>query len=210
MKKQKILLGLGCLAAFSLFTLAVGRVDVRPMGPLGSAVGFGTLNGWFHRLTGVHLALYALTDWLSLVPLGLAAGFGVLGLCQWIGRKKLRLVDRSLLALGSFYLAVGAAFVLFELFPVNYRPILIDGVLEASYPSSTTLLVLTVLPTAAMDLRDRIRDRNIRRPVLWAMALLTVFMMAARLVSGVHWLTDILGGILLSAGLVTLYSAFRK
>jgi undecaprenyl-diphosphatase len=30
-------------------------------------------------------------------------------------------------------------------------------------------------------------------------------MVAARLASGVHWLTDIIGGILLSAGLVMIY-----
>ena len=37
---------------------------------------------------------------------------------------------------------------------------------------------------------------------IWIFALL---MVVARLLSGVHWLTDIVGGVLLSTGLVTLY-----
>lgn len=195
------------LAAFALFTAAVRLIDVRPIGPQGSAVGFASLNGAFHRLTGVHMELYVITDWLSLVPLALMLGFALLGLAQWIRRRSLLKVDRSILALGGFYVIVLAAYVLFEVFVVNCRPVLIDGRLEASYPSSTTMLVLCVMSTAMMQLKGRIRDSAFRRRVLTAMAVFAVFMVAARLLSGVHWLTDIVGGALLSAGLVALYAA---
>lgn len=206
MKQKKLWTALALLAAFALWTLAVKWVDVQPIGPLSSSVGFAALNGAFHRMTGVHWSLYTLTDWLSLIPLGFVAGFGVLGLAQWIRRKKLLRVDRSILILGGFYLAVLAAFVLFEVFPVNFRPVLIEGVLEASYPSSTTMLVMCVMPTAAMELRRRIRNRA----VTWIIAAFTVFMVAGRLLSGVHWLTDIIGGGLLSAGLVILYDSLNN
>lgn len=107
-------LSAGLLTAFALWTAAVATVDAAPIGPLESTVGFATLNGWVHRLTGVHWWLYHLTDWLSLVPIGLAAAFALLGLGQWIRRKDLRRVDHSLLLLGGFYLAVIAAYALFE------------------------------------------------------------------------------------------------
>ena len=188
------------LAAFILWTLAVKFIDVRPMGPLGSEVGLATLNGTFHALTGVHMGLYTLTDWLSLVQLAIVFGFGIQGLVQWIKRGDLRKVDPDLLILGGFYVAVMAVFLFFEYAALNYRPILIEGVLEASYPSSTTMLVLCVMPTARMRL-------NKRRPLCVAIDAFTAFMVIARLVSGVHWLTDIIGGILLSAGLVTQYAA---
>lgn len=195
------------MTAFGLWTAAVGLVDVDAIGPQSSAVGFAALNSSFHRLTGVNWTLYTLTDWLGLAPLAVAAGFGALGLCQWIRRKSLLSIDRSLLILGGFYLAVLAVYVLFEKLVINHRPVLIAGVLEASYPSSTTMLAICVMPTAMLQLRQRIRNQVLRRWLLGAMAVFTVFMVVGRLISGVHWLTDIIGGILLSAGLVMLYAA---
>ena len=170
-------------------------------------VGFSTLNSFVHNLTGVHMALYTLTDWLGLVPLLTAAGFGLLGLVQWIQRKKLARVDRSILVLGGFYGVTVAAFLFFECCIINYRPVLIEGVLEASYPSSTTLLVLCVMPTALMQLRHRIRQPLLRDGISLLIVVFLLFMVICRLVSGVHWVTDIIGGLLLSAGLVTLYRA---
>lgn len=197
--------GMGFLAAFVLWTLAVLTVDVQPIGPEGSMVGFATVNGFVHKLTGVHLELYVITDWLGLVPFFFVLGFGVLGLFQWIRRKRLKKVDHSILVLGGFYLAVMGAYVLFELLEINCRPVLIEGVLEASYPSSTTMLVMCVMPTAMMQLHNRITNAQSRRWVVAAMAAFTVFMVTGRLLSGVHWITDIVGGGLLSAGLVLLY-----
>ena len=205
--KHSFLLPLTLLDAFVLWTWAVCAFDVQPIGPHGSEVGFAGLNGWFHRLTGVHASLYAATDLLSLVPLGLCAVFGLLGLVQWVRRKRLRRVDPGLLLLGGFYLTVAAAFLAFEIFPVNYRPVLIDGRLEASYPSSTTLLALCVMPTAAIQLRQRLKHGRLRRRALLLLRAVTVALVVGRLLSGVHWLTDILGGMLLSGGLVGLYAA---
>lgn len=195
------------LAAFAAWTAAVCLVDVAPIGPGGSAVGFAVLNGYVHRLTGVHMTLYVLTDWLSLVPAGVIAGFALCGLVQWIRRKSLRKVDADILILGGFYLTVLAAFVFFEVFVVNCRPVWIGGRLEASYPSSTTMLVLCVMTTAVMQLRSRIAHNMRRRTVTALMMAYTVFMVVCRLVSGVHWFTDIVGGILLSVGLILLYRA---
>ena len=205
--KAKICAALFLLAAFALWTWAVSRVDVLPVGPQGSAVGFASVNRRFHQFTGVHWGIYTLTDWLGLIPIATAALFGLLGLCQWIRRKSLRKVDPSLFLLAGFYGAVMAAYVLFEIFPVNYRPVLIEGVLEASYPSSTTLLMLTVLPTAALQLRGRIRSPLFRRCAVLLILLFAAVTVMGRLISGVHWITDIIGGVLLSAGLVTLYDA---
>lgn len=206
-KTNRFALPVGLLAAFALWTASVCLVDVQPIGPLGSEVGFAALNGWFHDLTGVHLWLYDLTDLLSVIPLGFCGVFGILGLCQWVRRKKLCRVDRDLLLLGGFYLAVAAFFVAFECFPVNFRPVLIEGRLEASYPSSTTLLVLCVMSTAQMQLRRRLRPGALLRVVCTILPCFTAFMVLARLLSGVHWLTDIIGGAILSAALVTAYGA---
>ena len=205
-KHNTLWLGLGLLAAFAVWTGLVSAVDVRPIGPDGSSVGFAAMNGAFHTATGVHWALYTITDWMGLIPVAVALGFAGLGLLQLIRRKSIWKVDRTLLVLGGFYVAVLAAYVLFETVVINYRPVLIDGRLEASYPSSTTMLALCVLPAAVMQLRARVQNAAMRRAVLAILAAITAFLVVGRLLSGVHWLSDILGGALLSAGLVALYA----
>ncbi|MBO5755396.1 MAG: phosphatase PAP2 family protein [Clostridia bacterium] len=206
-RKKDFCVALVCLVAFVCFTVLVRCVDVAPIGPNGSTVGFSSVNGLFHRLTGVHMSLYHLTDWLGLFPVGLAMGFAVLGLFQWIKKKSIGKVDRSLLVLGGSYIVLLVVYLLFEELALNYRPVLIDGRLEASYPSSTTLLVLCVIPTAAMQLGSRVRQATGRRWLIGILIAFLVITVLLRLLSGVHWLTDIVGGCLLSAGLVALYRA---
>lgn len=198
------------LGSFVAWTLLVRFVDVEAIGPQGSIVGFAALNQLVHRATGVNMTLYVITDWLGLVPILTALSFAVLGLCQWISRRSILRVDHSILALGVFYLAVMAAYVFFEYVVVNYRPVLIEGVLEASYPSSTTLLTLCVMPTAAIQLRERIKKSAFRHALTLAICGFTAFMLVARLISGVHWVSDIIGGILLSASLVLAYACAAK
>ena len=205
--RRKIYAAVCLLVVFALWTAAVSFIDVQSIGPQDSVVGFAAINGWFHNLTGVHMALYTITDWLSLVPFIVAMGFAFLGLVQWIRRKSIRKVDHDILVLGGFYIVVMAVYVLFEVFVVNYRPVLIQGILEASYPSSTTVLVMCVMPTAVMQLNGRIKNAALRRCAATAMTAFAAFMVIARLVSGVHWLTDIVGGALLSAGLVMMYDS---
>ena len=211
MRKQKdFRIAVWTLWAFVLWTIAIQWIDVQPIGPLGSSVGFATVNGFVHNLTGVHMVLYLITDWLSVVPIGFVLVFAVLGLSQWIRRRHLFKVDFDLLVLGGFYMVVIAAYILFEVFVVNYRPVLIDGVLEASYPSSTTMLVMCIMPTAVMQLRARIKDDSFKRIVVSVIVAFTIFMVIGRIISGVHWVTDIIGGALLSAGLVGMYGSILR
>ena len=203
--KKLLCFGAGVLALFALWTVALCFVDVRAIGPRGSSVGFSHLNGLVHNIFGVHWWLYIVTDWLGLVPIAVALGFAVLGLVQWIKRKLIWKVDSSILILGGFYLLVIGAYILFEFVVINRRPVVIDGYLEVSYPSSTTMLVMTVIPTAVMQLKSRIRNSTFRKCVSWGLWAFTAFMVIGRLVSGVHWFSDIIGGVLLSAGLVLIY-----
>ena len=199
--KKSFYLSLLLLAAFILWTVAVSLIDIQTIGPNGSSIGFASLNSFIHRLTGVNLFLYEITDCLSLIPLSCAFGFALLGLWQWIRRKSLVKVDRSILLLGIFY-------IFFEFYAVNYRPILLEDVLEPSYPSSTTMLVLTVMSTTIMQLNSRISNPALRKIAVLAIAAFSAFMLIGRLLSGAHWFTDIIGGILLSAALVMLYATF--
>ena len=205
--KKKFILAAVFLAAFVLWTVAISFVDVQPIGPRESCVGFATLNGFVHSLTGVNMALYTITDWLGLVPVAFGFGFAILGLVQWIRRKNILKVDFSVLVLGGFYLLVLAVYLLFETVVINRRPVLIMDYLETSYPSSTTLLVLTVMPTAILQLSSRIKAPLWRKVVTYGITVFVAFVILGRLISGVHWFTDIVGSLFLGAGLVMLYDA---
>ena len=193
------------LAAFVLWTALVQLEDVQPAGQNGTCVGLAAFNVWFHGLTGVHMVLYAITDWLGLVPAAVCLGFGVMGATQLVRRRSLSAVDPDLLLLGVYYVLIAATYLVFEAFPINYRPIPIDGVMEASYASSTTLLVLGVMPTLAYQIVRRSKSIQAKVAVVAFVAAFSALMVAGRLVSGVHWATDIVGSILLAAGLFAMY-----
>ena len=195
------------MMVFVVWTAMVGLVDVQPLGQNGTDIGFAALNVWFHQVTGVHMALYVITDWLGLVPVFVCMIFGIIGGVQLIKRRSLWKVDTDIIFLGIYYVIVIIAYLVFEMIPINYRPILINGIMEASYPSSTTLLVLCVMPTLEEQVSRRVKSKTINMVTQLLTMAFSVFMVIGRLLSGVHWLTDIVGAVLLSAGLFCMYKA---
>ena len=188
-KKKHFWTGIWFLLAFLLWTVLIQCVDVQAAGPNRTKVGFAAFNLWL----------------LGLVPIAVCLGFGMVGFFQLIRRRSLLRVDPDILLLGLYYVLVILAYLIFEMIPINYRPILINGALEASYPSSTTLLVLSVMPTLKHQI-DRRTDKPLVRNVtgLFVIAF-SAFMVIGRLIAGVHWATDIIGAVFLSMGLFLLY-----
>ena len=203
--KHELWNGIILLAVFAVWTVLIQSVDVQPIGPNGTEVGFATWNGWFHKLTGVRMAIYTITDWLGLVPIFVCMIFAGVGLVQFVKRRSICKVDYDIIVLGIYYAIVIFGYLAFEMIPINYRPILIEGILEASYPSSTTLLVLTVMPTLIFQGKRRLEKQAAKTILCIFSYSFSIFMVLGRLVSGVHWLTDIVGAILLSRGLFYLY-----
>ncbi|MBQ5660634.1 MAG: phosphatase PAP2 family protein, partial [Lachnospiraceae bacterium] len=142
---------------------------------------------------------------LGLIPVFICMIFAGVGLKQWINRRKLFKVDYDILILGIYYVAVILSYLVFEMIPINYRPILIDGRMEVSYPSSTTLLVLCVMPTLIEQTMRRLKHIKLKLIIRVVTVWFSVFMVLGRLVSGVHWFTDIVGAMILSAGLFLIY-----
>ncbi|MBQ6930821.1 MAG: phosphatase PAP2 family protein [Clostridia bacterium] len=205
--KKLLITGTLFLSAFAVWTLLIKTLDVQSVGVNGTDIGFAVLNTRFHWLTGVNMSLYTVTDWLGLVPLAACAFFGAVGFVQLVKRKSLSRVDSDIIVSGVYYVVVVLCYLFFEMIPINYRPVLINGAAEASYPSSTTLLVLCVMPSFAFLCNRRLKSKRIIRAINIFTLLFSALIVAGRLISGVHWLSDIVGAALLSAGLFLVYES---
>ena len=206
-EKKSLLIGSIFIAMFAVWTVLILTVDVQPLGQNGTGIGFAAFNCWFHHFTGVNMVIYTITDWMGLVPVAICLSFAGIGLVQLIKRRSLFRVDADIMILGVYFVIVFLAYAIFEMIPVNYRPILIEGKMEASYPSSTTLLVLSVMPALIEQIQRRLSGITAKRIIKIVGIAFSAFMVIGRLVSGVHWFTDIVGGVLLSAGVFMLYKA---
>lgn len=196
------------LLLFVIFTALVQLVDVAPIGPDGSSVGFASVNALVRDSLGAHELWYTITEWLGVLPLFTAVIFAAVGLVQCIQRRSLFKVDTSIIFLGIFYMVTIMVYVLFEVYVVNYRPMLMEGELEASYPSSHTMLVCCFMAAAMLECGVLVRSRGANLFIRLVSVLIMIVMVAGRLASGAHWFTDIIGGLLISGALIMgLYSA---
>ncbi|MBO7452773.1 MAG: phosphatase PAP2 family protein [Clostridiales bacterium] len=206
-KKTILTTGIILLNFFVIWTMIIQTVDVQNVGQNGTSIGLATINSRFHELTGVHMSIYTITDWLGLVPIAICMIFGMVGLIQLIRRRSLLKVDLDIIFLGVYYILVIFGYLIFEMIPINYRPVLINGFMEASYPSSTTLLVLSVMPTLNFQTKRRLKNKTAVNIICLASIAFMLFMVIGRTVAGVHWLTDIIGSVTLSFGLFLVYRA---
>ena len=214
MKNKKNILICVLLVLISIiYTLLVKYVDPSTIGPNGSVVGFSSLNSFVFNLTGNNMTLYKITEILGIIPILIALMYAVIGLIQVIDRKSLK-VDKELIALGILYIIVILIYVFFEKFIINYRPVIIDGVLEASYPSSHTLLSICICGSALLINKYLFKNKKIYKYINIVSIISMVLIVLGRLLSGVHWASDIIGSIIISITLLkileTYYLSIKK
>lgn len=214
MKNKKNILICVLLVLISIiYTLLVKYVDTSTIGPNGSVVGFSSLNSFVFNLTGNNMTLYKITEILGIIPILIALMYAVIGLIQVIDRKSLK-VDKELIALGILYIIVILIYVFFEKFIINYRPVLIDGILEASYPSSHTLLSICICGSALLINKYLFNNKKNYKYINIISIISMVLIVLGRLLSGVHWASDIIGSIIISITLLkileTYYLSIKK
>lgn len=214
MKNKKNILICVLLVLISIiYTLLVKYVDTSTIGPNGSVVGFSSLNSFVFNLTGNNMTLYKITEILGIIPILIALMYAVIGLIQVIDRKSLK-VDKELIALGILYIIVILIYVFFEKCIINYRPVLIDGILEASYPSSHTLLSICICGSSLLINKYLFNNKKIYKYINIVSIISMVLIVLGRLLSGVHWASDIIGSIIISITLLkileTYYLSIKK
>lgn len=204
-KRNFLISGILLLIAIT-FTILVKVVDVKQIGVNNSSIGFATLNQFIFETTGVNMIWYHITDWLGLIPVFMAIVYAFIGLIQLIKRRSIFKVDKDIILLGLYYIIVIALYVFFEKVIINYRPILMNGFLEASYPSSHTLMTICICGSSIL-INKKLFNNKITKVINYLSIIIITITVVGRLISGVHWFTDIIGGILISSGLLmTFYS----
>lgn len=203
--KKNVIISICLLFIAVIYTVLVKKIDLGSIGPEASVVGFSKINSYFHNLIGVNMNLYKVTEVLGLIPICICLIYGLIGLIELIKRKSILKIDREILLLGCFYVVVILLYVFFEKFIINYRPTLIDGVLEASYPSSHTVLALCVCISSIMVNNKLFKDLKITKYVNVISIIIAILIVFGRLFSGVHWFSDIIGGILFSIALLKCF-----
>ena len=193
---------------FLLLILLVKTVDTAAVGPNGTVIGLSHINVAVHEFCGVNIFWYKLTQVMGIIAILVAAGFALLGVKDLITYRSIRKVDPEILKLGGLYAVVILLYAFFEKVIINYRPIIMPDSteVEASFPSTHTMLIIVIMGSALLALKHFVKDKTIRRSCKVACVLIIVVTVLGRLICGVHWFTDILGGILISTTLLAIYA----
>lgn len=209
MKKGKIMSAVICTILFAVLIVLVKTVDVQQIGPEGTSIGFAGINKTMNEATGLNMTLYKITEVLGLLALAVAGCFALLGLVQLIKRKSFAKVDPEIYALAGLYVVVLMLYVIFEKVIINYRPVIMpdEEHVEASFPSSHTMLGFVIMGSTFIVIDKYIKNESICRLIRIVSILILIAIVFGRLFSGVHWLTDILGGVLISSALLFIFSA---
>jgi len=211
-KNIKIIAGAGSMVLFLIHILLLKNVDVAAVGPQGTSVGFSSLNKAFNEFTGLNMFWYYLTQVMGFVAIAIVILFAVIGVLQLIKRRDIRKVDQCIISAGILYAVMFIFYVIFEKIEINYRPVIMPGdtAPEASFPSSHTMLFCVVIGSVMALLPQYIDDKHNGKIIRALCSVLMALAVVGRLLSGVHWLTDIVGGILLSLSLLMIFLAFMK
>lgn len=204
MKKRNIIISIILVILSVTFTVLVKTIDLKPIGPNESVVGFSEINKLFSNLIGNNMTIYKITEILGIIPFIIALIYVFVGLKQLVKRKSLFKVDKEIYLLGFFYVLVLAVYIFFEKNIINYRPVLINNILEASYPSSHTLMSICICISSIMVNKKIFINKY--SEVENIISIITMILITiGRIISGVHWFTDILGGIIISSTLLVIF-----
>lgn len=205
---RNIIISIILITISIIFTFLVKVIDVNEIGTANISIGFATINEFVFNKIGVNMLWYHITDWLGIIPILIAGVYAIKGFAQMIKRKSILKVNKEIIALGIFYIVVITLYIFFEKYIVNYRPILMNGLKEASYPSSHTLITICLCGSSIIINKMFYSNKMTKCMDIFSFIIICITVLG-RLISGVHWFTDIIGGIIISSALLmTLYSCF--
>lgn len=192
-----------------VFVYLVKYYDVKAIGPNKSSVGFSSINKAYANLVGSNMTIYKLTEIFGLLIFIIVGIYGLIGIYQLFKRKSLFKVDREIISVGILYILMIGTYLVFEKVIINYRPIIIEGELEASFPSSHTMLAICTCVSSLMIYKKYI-PKKFNYLVIFTTVLLLTLVFLGRTISGVHWISDIVGGVIISITLLSYFYTILK
>jgi undecaprenyl-diphosphatase len=200
------------LAVTIVYSLLATFVDRSAIGPGGTSVGFSTINGAFAGRFGYNPAMDLVSDLMMYLSFIVVMSFAAMGILRLIREKSIPKVGKVLIGLGVLYVLVAVIYVAFGKIPINYRPIIMpdETELETSFPSTHTLVIGTVMGSAMVAWERLLSNVKLVKILKILAIVVMVVGIGARMLAGVHWLSDIAAGILFSLTLIAFYTACIK
>ena len=204
MKKRNLIITILLLVSSIIFIVLLKIIDIKCNAVNNTCIGFATINQFIFNKIGVNMTWYMITDWLGIIPILMSMIYAIIGLKQLIKRKSIRKVNKEIIILGIFYIIVILTYILFEKYIINYRPILMNGFLESSFPSSHTLMTICLCGSSII-INNKLFKNNFTKILNIISLFIIIITIIGRFISGVHWFTDIIGGILISSFFLMLF-----
>ena len=207
-KRKYLIFGIAFFLMFIIFTTIIKFIDVKNIGPHNTSVGLATINNFFVNKIGFNNKIYKITEILGIIPIIIVLIYAIIGLYSLIEEKSFKKVNKNLYYLAIFYIIVLGIYVLFEKVIINFRPVVIEGILESSYPSSHTILAICICGSSIILNNSIFKNNKIAKFENIISFIIIIMLPLLRFISGVHWFTDIIGGVLLSLSLLLFFKYF--
>lgn len=203
-EKRNYYITLAIFIVFIIFTIGVMNIDVMAIGPKDGKVGFSTINKKVFEIFGQNDKWDQVSDKLLSISVFVELGFILITIFQIIKRKSLFKIDYDISIFFILYIIFALINVFFDYIAINNRPIIEDGKVEASYPSTHTFMTVFMLGFLMIEIWCRIKNKAIKNIIYTICVIIMIAMPILRVIAGRHWLTDVIGGVILGLFAVML------
>lgn len=211
MPKKKTCITMACLfmGLYIVLLVMLYSVDVTFEGVNGSRIGLSGINIPIRDAIGTNMIFYNISKYVGALGIALVGVLAVWFLVRIIREKSLKALTRKEYELGVLYLLTCVLYVVFSKIVINYRPIIKwdeEGP-ESSFPSTHAMIAVVIFGSFCCIAGNYIKNEKLCKLIRILCVILAVLVIVGRMLSGVHWFTDIVGGVLVALSLVFAYLA---
>lgn len=197
--KKGLCITIVSLVLFNILMILLCFVNVKEVEPFGKIGLYGFNNTYRHDYNKTLDIISDVLLYLSIAAFVAAVVYFAYGLIK----NKFKKVDYRLLVYFIITVCVVITYLIFDhVVKLNNRPNIIDGELEGSFPSTHVLMATyLLLPLTTLFFKEG-REKDTKKIDLDTIVTTIAFviigaMFVLRLWSGMHWMTDCIGGVLL-------------